>query len=190
MANKRKCRSMSIRGRVGLGWECIILIRVLRCLRIAVFSMLLPGSIRFILPPKILSWRSMMASLRIFFRKFMRGSIRLNSRPRKYGINIGLLMIWLHIWWRLKEALFGLVKIMMEMSKVIVLPKVVNFFYHRLWISWTYDICLDSSWWICRIRGSSRNSNKTLSYVSKRKINFNQFDSKYLCLDKRSSPQS
>ena len=54
----------------------------------------------------------------------MNKPIKDNSKPRKYGMNTDLLMIWSHIWLNLMEVMYGLVKIMMEMFNLIVLLKV------------------------------------------------------------------
>ena len=71
----------------------------------------------------------MMADSRILFKGSMKKVIRKNSKLKSYGINIDLLMIWLHIWSNLMVALSGLVKIMMVMYKAIVLLKVLNMEY-------------------------------------------------------------
>lgn len=50
-----------------------------------------------------------------------------NLKLKNFGMSIGLLTIWLHIWSNLKVDLFGLARIMMVMFNLIVLLKVFHY---------------------------------------------------------------
>ncbi len=79
--------------------------------------------------PKTLSWKSMMVGLRIFSKTCMKLSIKNNSNQRNSGMNIDSLMIWSHKSSRVREDMFGPVKIMMVTFNQILLLKVLNIFY-------------------------------------------------------------
>jgi hypothetical protein len=61
----------------------------------------------------------MMVDLKIFSKHYMIINIKNNSKVENYGMNIDLLMIWLLKLLKDKEAMFGLVKIMMVMFNPI-----------------------------------------------------------------------
>ena len=66
-----------------------------------------------------------MENSKIYFKKCMIKNLKHNLNLLEYGMNIDLLMIWLHTCLKVMVDSFGPVKIMMEMYKVIVLLKVL-----------------------------------------------------------------
>lgn len=69
-----------------------------------------------------------MADSRIFSKIFMILNIKQNSKPKKFGMNIDLLMIWSLKSLKEKVDMFGLAKITMVMFNLILLLKVNIFF--------------------------------------------------------------
>ena len=67
----------------------------------------------------------MMVNLKTSFKKCTIKNLKLNLNQLEFGMNIDSLMIWLLICLKVMVDLFGLVKTMMEMFKVIVLHKVL-----------------------------------------------------------------
>lgn len=101
-------------------WECIIWILLLLNLLINASNMLWIEIILFISLPKILLWRNMMVDSKIFSKISMIINTKLNLKPKDYGMNIDLLMIWLLMWSNLMVDLYGLAKIMMVMFNLIL----------------------------------------------------------------------
>lgn len=158
---------------VVLEWACITQIKVYKVLLIAALILLFKDNILCTWLLRIQSWRSMMEDLRIFSKEFIKKNIRRNFKLKNYGMNIGLLMIWLHIWLSPMVGMFGLVKIMMVMFNLTVLLKVLSSLYSRLWISWFDDFGVSCTRWIGWSWSCPRNSYQALQNASTRKVDFN-----------------
>ena len=83
------------------------------------FNSLYKETILYTSQVKTLLWKNMMAVSKIFLKKFIKKLIENNSKQKDFGMNTDWSMIWLLMWLKVMEDLFGLVKTMMEMSKVI-----------------------------------------------------------------------
>lgn len=94
----RRRKSTTTKALVVLEWVCITLTRALNASPIAASLSHFKESILFISLLKIRSWKSTTADLRIHSKKFTKKSIERNSRPKKFGMSIGSLMIWLPTW--------------------------------------------------------------------------------------------
>ena len=69
-----------------------------------------------------------MVDSKIFSKNYMIANIKNNSKRLEFGMNIDLLMIWLHKLLNYKVAMCGHVKIMMVMYNLIQLHKVQIYF--------------------------------------------------------------
>ena len=124
MELKKKWKSTSLKEQVELVLECITQLKASLDLLTVASSSLFKGNIHYTWLPKILFLKSMMGDSKTLSKKFMKKTIKRNSKPRKFGTNIVWLMIWLLIWLSLKVDLFGLARIMMVMSNLTASLKV------------------------------------------------------------------
>ena len=62
---------------------------------------------------------------RIFLKKFIKKITKNNSKQRIFGMNIGLLMIWLRTQSKAMVAMYGLARIMMGMCNLILSLRVM-----------------------------------------------------------------
>lgn len=116
---------LNLQEEVVLLWVCTTLSKVLNHLLTVVSITPSTVNILFISPQRILSSSNTMVYSRIFLKNYTQPNTKKILKRTDYGMNIVLSMIWLPKFLKVMVVLFGHVKIMTVMSKVILLLKVM-----------------------------------------------------------------